>query len=232
MRILEILDKFLDELRRSNPYGFVLKGGTALALHHLNKHRESEDLDFDVDQQYFGEIDSIIQHLIHILDSLVKEGSLKDYTVRKKGFSSTNRFHMNLSYVTHKTFFSKIDIDFIELPDNLDHEGELLFYSSERLFVGKLLAFLSRKELKDIYDIAHLLKTIKPSSFTKPKKVAVLINDAITILEREGTARSYQRTLTDIDLRFHSLKERNVHAFIEKTLRNLRMFGNELRKLS
>ena len=46
-RILEILDRFLDGVRGNNPFRLVLKGGTALSLHHLPGHRESEDLDFD-----------------------------------------------------------------------------------------------------------------------------------------------------------------------------------------
>lgn len=230
VRILELLDRFLDELRKENPYGLVLKGGTALALHHLNNHRESEDLDFDVDQSNFGEVDAIVSHLTDILDTLVRDGSLGNYEVRKKGFSSTNRYHMNLTYVTHRPFYSKIDIDFVELPEHLDHEDQLRFYSPERMIVSKLLAFKSRKELKDIYDVAHLLKLVKPVSFKKPEKIAELIDDTIDILSEDGLIQSYQQVLGRIDLRFHSLKEKNVNTYIEKTLRNLRAFRNELQR--
>ena len=61
VRILEILDKMLDKIRADNPYGLVLKGGTSLALHHLKGHRESEDLDFDVDERKRDEVEKIIE---------------------------------------------------------------------------------------------------------------------------------------------------------------------------
>lgn len=232
VRILVILDKVLDELRRSNPYDLVLKGGTALAIHHLNDHRESEDLDFDVDQRYFGEAEQISVYLAGILDSLVHRGFLQSYTIRKKGFASTNRYHMNLTLETHKQFYSKIDIEFTDLPDDLEYEGELGFYRLERMLVGKLLAFVSRKELKDIYDISYLLKKVEASSFDKPDKLANLVNSVIEILGDSELIRSYRSVLGNIDLRFHSLKERNVHSFIERTVKALRIFMNELKKRS
>lgn len=55
-RILEILKSILDEIRKSNPFGLILKGGTALAIHHTSGHRESEDLDFDADLKYIKRV--------------------------------------------------------------------------------------------------------------------------------------------------------------------------------
>ena len=48
VRIMEILEKIIDQITKENPYGLIFKGGTALSLIHLDHHRESEDLDFDV----------------------------------------------------------------------------------------------------------------------------------------------------------------------------------------
>lgn len=43
-RTIELLNLYLNNIRGNNPYKLVLKGGTALAVHHLKGHRESEDL--------------------------------------------------------------------------------------------------------------------------------------------------------------------------------------------
>ena len=41
MKIIDILEEIVKEIDKNNPYDLVLKGGTALALFYLNKHRES-----------------------------------------------------------------------------------------------------------------------------------------------------------------------------------------------
>ena len=53
--ILTILEEFVKEIEKDNPYKLVIKGGTALSLFYLNHHRESEDLDFDADMSYLKE---------------------------------------------------------------------------------------------------------------------------------------------------------------------------------
>ena len=229
-RITELLDSILQELRKYNPYGLVLKGGTALAIHHLNNHRESEDLDFDIDKKYFEEVEEVAEFIIGILDSVVKKGILKSYEIRKKGLASTSRYHMNLTLVTYKPIYSKIDLDFVELPVNLEYEGELGFYSTERMFVGKLLTYASRKGLKDFYDVSHLLKRVEPASFEKQEKLASLIDKVIDITGEEHLILSYKTTLRNIDLRFYDLKETNLESFIERTIRQMRTFRNELLK--
>ncbi len=230
VRILEILDTILDEIRRDNPYGLVLKGGTALAFHHLKKHRESEDLDFDVDEKYSNKAGDIAKYITQILEKLVNEGTMKSYAIRKMGMASTNRFHMNITLTSYKQFHTKIDLDFVEFPENLEFEGELGFYSTERMFVAKLLTFESRKELKDLYDISHLVRIVEPGSFEKKRKLGALVERVIGIMKIGDLESSYGKLLGNIDLRFKNLKEKNVGPFLVKTERVLRKFRNELLK--
>ena len=230
VRILAILDRILEEIRRENPYGLILKGGTALALHHLNEHRESEDLDFDVGSEFAGSVKAIASYMTDILDGLVEKGFLKNYTVRKQSMTTTNRYHMNITMVTYKRFFTKIDLDFVELPDNMEYEGKLGFYSMERMFVDKLLTFKSRKELKDLYDISHLIQNLKANSFIKPEKLALLIENNLIALDDDTLTISFKKTLGKLDLRFKNLREANVESFTRKAQRDLRIFRNELLK--
>ena len=45
--VIGILEQFLQEIEKGNPFKLIAKGGTILSLFYLNHHRESEDLDFD-----------------------------------------------------------------------------------------------------------------------------------------------------------------------------------------
>jgi len=229
-RILEILDSVLDEVREYNPFGLVLKGGTALAIHHIKGHRESEDLDFDADRRYLNRVMEIESYLMSILDNTVRKGQIKGFELKKKGFASTERYHMNILLHTYKSHRTKIDLDFMELPDNLEYEGKLGFYTAERMFVGKLLTYGSRKELKDIYDIVHLLRLVEARGFKEREKVAELVHRVIESAGDNALVTSYERLLEAIDLRFKNLKSKNVKSFLIRTLRDLRVFRNELLK--
>ena len=44
--IISLLRELLKEIEKDNPFGLIGKGGTILAIYHLN-HRDSQDLDFD-----------------------------------------------------------------------------------------------------------------------------------------------------------------------------------------
>ncbi len=74
-RILEILEKFLREVEKNNPFNLVLKGGTALSIYYLNHHRESEDLDFDAPKDLANKYKEIENYLITIL-KILKEKEL------------------------------------------------------------------------------------------------------------------------------------------------------------
>ena len=232
VKILELLDLILQKVREDNPHKLVLKGGTSLALHHLKGHRESEDLDFDVDISKKGSEEEIAEYLIDLLRQLESEGAIKGFKITKKGMAATDRYHMNIKIITYKEVLTKVDLDFVRLPTNLEYEGELGFYSIERMFVGKLLSFSSRRLFKDLYDIAHLLKNVESISFTEPEKLSDLIDKVLIILEKGELIESYKAACRNIDLRFKDLKEPQVKPFVEKTIRKLRMFRNELRKIA
>lgn len=229
-RIFEVLEQILRRIRENNPYGLVLKGGTGLAVHHIKDHRESQDLDFDVDLKYLGQADDIVKFIIEIIEGLVREKAIQSFKIGKKGLAATNSYHMNLTITTYKPFRTKVDLDFVELPVKLEYEGELGFYTVERMFVAKLLTFAARMELKDLYDISYLLRIVEPNTFDKPDKIAELIERVLGIIEDKALVSSYRKSFRDIDLRFRDLKESTITRFIEKTQRQLRIFRNELGK--
>ena len=70
-----------------------------------------------------------------------------------------------LTLVTHKKLRTKVDLNFIPDTPELVMRGQLGFYTAERMLVTKFMTFTGRGELKDLYDIAHLLRTVKASSF-------------------------------------------------------------------
>ena len=119
MKILEILEEFLKEVEKDNPFNLVLKGGTALSLYHLNHHRESEDLDFDTEKHFLKDFKRIEEYLSNILDKLKQKGIIVEYKITKSGFAATERYHIKIELKTHKTYSTKIDIEFLDLPKNL-----------------------------------------------------------------------------------------------------------------
>lgn len=137
---------------------------------------------------------------------------------------------MNILLHTYKPHRTKVDLDFVELPDNLKYEGKLGFYTAERMFVSKLLTYESRKELKDIYDIAQLLRLVEARDFEERGKLAELVDRVIDGAGDDQLITSYKRQMENIDLRFKNLRRKNIQSFIERTCRDLRVFRNELLK--
>ena len=163
-KILDILREFLHEIEEDNPYRLIGKGGTILSLFYLDRHRESEDLDFDttMERAKYREIEA---YFISILEKLKGRGLIKSYAKGKSGLASTNRYHLNITMETHKAFHTKIDVDFVGPVKLLEKKGEFLYYPIERLFIGKLITFIGRKEFKDLYDVSHMLPKINLKVF-------------------------------------------------------------------
>ena len=227
-RILTVLEKFLDEIRKDNPYKLIIKGGTALSLFYLNHHRESEDLDFDADISYLKEYKKIEAYFINILEKLKQKNYIKKFSKGKSGLASTNRYHIKLQLETYKTFNTKIDVDFVEIPENLNNKGELFFYSPERLFVTKMLTFISRNEFKDLYDVAYLIHHIDIAGFKHNQNVIDLIDNFINTILNQDVIRLFKNAFRNADLRFKDLKEGSVEQFTLKTVRSLRTLRNKL----
>src|SRR3989344_4082594 len=133
VKILDILQEFLHEVEKDNPYKLIGKGGTILSLLYLNRHRESEDLDFDTSLDR-GQHKNIEAYFISVLENLKGKGLIKSYSKSKSGLAATNRYHMNLILETHKAYHTKIDVDFVEPVKLLKKKGELFYYSMERMF--------------------------------------------------------------------------------------------------
>lgn len=228
-KILDILEEFLQEMEKNNPYKLIAKGGTTLSLFYLNHHRESEDLDFDttLDKNQHKNIES---YFFTILDQLKKKGTLKNYRKGKSGLAATNRYHINLVLETYKEFYTKIDVDFVKPIKNLKKKGALLYYPLERMFIGKSITFVNRKEFKDIYDIKHMLPKLDLKTFRDNPHVAALIDDLINSVQSEDMVSLYKNAFRNVDLRFKDLKESEIETFIAKLIRNLRIFKNKVKE--
>ncbi len=220
-RILTILEKFLKEVEKDNPHNLVLKGGTALSLYYLNHHRESEDLDFDVEQQRIKQYKQIEQYLKNVFQKLKEQHVLTTYTITKSGFASTNRHHIKIELKTYKTYSTKIDIDFVELPKLLERRGKLLLYSQERLFIGKLIAFTNRKEFKDIYDISQLIKNVNIEQWKGNKNVQQLLQKTIETMKEEDINTMFKTAFRNINMKFKNLKESQLQTFMQQTERDM-----------
>ena len=227
-RILSILDEFIKEIQQHNPYKLVLKGGTALSLFYLNRHRESEDLDFDSDISNLKRYKEIEKYFIGILNELKKRHILKHFKLGKSGLASTNRYHMKIELETYKTFQTKIDVDFVKLPNKLERKGKLYFYSKERIFITKMITFINRKEFKDLYDISYLLPRVNINKFIHNLNVVRLIEKLLKIIEREDILKLYKYAFRNVDLRFRDLKQSQVDNFVSKLMRNLRILRNKI----
>ncbi|MCK5774005.1 MAG: nucleotidyl transferase AbiEii/AbiGii toxin family protein [Thermoplasmata archaeon] len=227
-RLMNILKLIIKEIEKGNPHSLILKGGTALSYYHLNGHRDSEDLDFDAPEKERGNIEQIISWFNEILIRVQKDGHIKDFKVLKSSFSRADRYHMRISLMTHKENSTKIDIDFRPITGHLEYNGELAFYSREGMLVSKLVTYRSRKTLKDIYDIHHLLKVVDSSRYENRSDLQVLLGEVIAILEDDELEKNYRSAFQNIDLKFKYLKERDLRSFKDRTLRDLKIFRNRL----
>ena len=229
-QMLDILERFLNEVEKDNPFNLVLKGGTALSLYYLNHHRESEDLDFDAEKNLINKSKAIESYLTGIFEKLKQEQVIGGHKVIKAGFASTSRYHIKIELKTHKTFYTKIDIDFVNLPKKLVSRGKLRLYTKERMFIAKAVTFADRKGFKDLYDIAYLLEKIDIAQFKKKPEIAGLVDKVIEALQQEDIKALYKTAFRNVDLRFKNLKEPQLEAFIDNTIRKLRVLANNLRK--
>ena len=227
MKIIDILEEIVKEIDKNNPYDLVLKGGTALALFYLNKHRESEDLDFDCSKTNLKDYKEIEMYFVTILERLEKKGMIKDFKISKSGFALTNRYHIKLVLETYKKIYTKIDIDFVELT-NVRKRKELGLYSVERLFVGKMLSFVDRNEFKDLYDIYYLLDKVDINLFRKNENVVELIEKVLNVIEKENILDLYKKAFRNVDLRFKDLKQTGLESFILKLVRKLKVLENKI----
>jgi len=229
-RLIHILGKFLDGVREDNPFRLVLKGGTALAIHHLPGHRESEDLDFDVPISFRPRNAEVENHIKGRLEKLKADGVINGFEIPKAVFASTDRFHMTVIIRTHVRYQTKIDLNYRVMPEDFEMEGQLRFYTPERMLVDKLLTFSSRGALKDFYDISLLLDIAKAGSFKEPGRIAGLVDAVVEKASGQGLTNEFKQELRATDLRFHHLKENAVEFFVARTIRNLRQFRNKLAK--
>lgn len=139
---LEIMENFLKDLNRETA-SFVLKGGTALMLCY-DLDRFSEDIDFD------GTIEKIKPY--------VEKFCFKnkfDFNV-KKDTSTTQRYtvHFNQNYKPLKietSYRNKIIDNKVQCCIN-----GILTYNIDYLCKLKILEFLGRNKIRDLYDLVFI----------------------------------------------------------------------------
>lgn len=228
-KIMEVLKAFCKEVEKENPFGLILKGGTALALYHFN-HRESEDLDFDVDISLKKDIHRLEEYFRTIFNRLQQQKLIVEYRITKSDFAATNRFHLKVELKTAKTYYSKIDLDFIELPPLVEKKGELKIYPLERMFIGKSIAFVNRKEFKDLYDLAYLAPKIAPEKIVKKKEVAELLQQVINSAQNQDTNTMFKLAFRNVDLKFRDIKESKINEFVAGTIQKIRKVISALQR--
>ena len=229
-RIMDILTKIIEQIERNNPYGLIMKGGTALSLLYLNHHRESEDLDFDVDIKYLDDVKGLKEYIVNIFDTLKSEEIIKDYNIGKTGLASTNRFHLKVQFILHRTFQTKIDIDFVNPPDRLNHRGKLLYYTLERLFISKIITFTARSEFKDIIDIGFMLPHINFDLYENRTELVPILQKMVDSVDESELISRYESISKNVDLRIRDIRKVQMKSFIQKTMRVIRSAINVLKR--
>ncbi len=228
-RLLDILIEILKKIEKENPFGLVAKGGTALSAYFLGQHRESEDLDFDTKKANLNRYTKIIDYFKEILEKIKADGTIKDYRITKAALASTNRLHIRLELETHKTFLSKIDVDFVDVPERVGRKENLFLYTTERMFITKLIALKDRKEFKDLYDVYFLIRKIDPSVFSKNENVMKLVDEVIESVHSLEIGKAYKEAFRNIDLRFKRIKEKDIPKLSKELIQQLRLLRNKIR---
>jgi predicted nucleotidyltransferase component of viral defense system len=230
VKLMEILAKIIEYIENKNPYGLIFKGGTALSLLHLGNHRESEDLDFDVDIKYLEDFQDIQYYFIRIFEDLKRKKIIQDYKIGKTGLASTNRFHMKIQFILHRPFQTKLDIDFIKTPEKLKNQGELLYYSIERMFISKVITFTARREFKDFIDIAFMLPKIELKAFDNRIKLAELLQRLIDTTDENSLITQYNFISKNVDLKIKGMRKGEINKMIARTYRDIRITINKLKR--
>lgn len=232
--IILLLREILKEIEKDNPHGLIGKGGTILAIYHLN-HRDSQDLDFDCLTK--NKDKDFETYFKSIFDKVIENHKLK-YKVNKTSFSGTGRFHMGVTFLTYKDLpQTKMEINFIDrLPNDLITFGKFKFYSLEHLFFQKLKAIVDRREIKDLIDIGSALKSKEPMLDYKKlemyENVMTLIDGAISIIEElEKNPKEWKEELVTTELKF-DINEKNFPQFMNKTKTKLYKLKSYFKKKS
>ncbi|MBK8284458.1 MAG: nucleotidyl transferase AbiEii/AbiGii toxin family protein [Ahniella sp.] len=133
------------ELRNAAALGFVLYGGTAIALR--LGHRQSVDFDFFAKRPL--DRDAMREALPFLSTATVIQDEPRSFTVLVP-FPGEEESHVKIS------FFGGIHVDRIREPDWTD-DGNLLVASLDDLMATKLKVILQRVEAKDYQDVAAMI---------------------------------------------------------------------------
>ena len=131
------------QLKEIKSLGFVLYGGTALALRY--GHRQSIDFDFFTDQPL--DHDKIVKFLPCAHHAEVLQSQKNAYTL----LIPVAENYVKIS------FFGTLEFGRVGIPE-LTRDKNILVASQEDILATKLKTILQRVEVKDYIDIASLLE--------------------------------------------------------------------------
>jgi hypothetical protein len=137
---------------------------------------------------------------------------------------------MKIQFISYKTFYTKLDIDFVKPSDKLEHRGELLYYNIERMFISKVITFTQRQGFKDFIDIAFLLPKIDFNVYENKIKLAELMQRMIETVDEETLIKRHDFISRNVDLKIKGLRQGDVNKLIGRTFRDLRLAINVLRR--
>jgi predicted nucleotidyltransferase component of viral defense system len=177
-----------------------------------------------------ADAEKVADSLCNILDRLKADSQIDDYAVIKRGFAATSRYHINLRIYTYKIFYTKIDVDYMDIPHDLEYEGALGFYTLERMFIGKLKTYHSRAEFKDFYDIHHLMKIVDLDKVKDKHDLALSIDNVLRRSSDHSLVMDIKQAFKNADLRFKKVNPSNIEDFVSRTQRNLLVMRNSIWK--
>jgi len=152
MEVLELLSKngLLTPL--------IFGGGTCLRLCY-GLDRYSVDLDFwikkGVTSDYFSKIKKILSQHYEITDHHEKHFSYLT-EIKKEGYS--RRLKLEIRKEVGETKETELSIAF---STESDKQVRLVTFTLKQMFLNKVAALLSRKEIRDAYDLEFMLKKDK-----------------------------------------------------------------------
>jgi predicted nucleotidyltransferase component of viral defense system len=228
--IIDLLHEILKEIEKNNPYYLIGKGGTILSIYHLG-HRDSQDLDFDCPIEYKDK--DFHGYFLNIFMQLMNKKLFNKFEINKKELSGTNRFHMSITFFTHKQLpQTKIDINFIaEQPKNLLSQGNFKFYDLNQLFIHKVETYIRREEIRDIIDIGTAVIKLDYKNFPDETNFSKDLEIAIQKIESlKNNPRQWRDWFDSINLKFYIVNKKNFQNFLDKTSRELFKFKNQLEK--
>ena len=176
MEVLEILSK------NSLLTPLIFGGGTCLRLCY-GLDRYSVDLDFwvrkDVPATYFPKIRKVLSRHYEITDHHEKHFSYLT-EIKKEGYNRRLKLEIRKELDPPKE--TELVIAF---SSQSDKQVRLIAFALKQMFLNKVVALLSRKEIRDAYDLEFMLKKDKSLIKELPKEDRVELKNIVSAFSKK-----------------------------------------------